>query len=94
MDKKEINRRKQNRSEARKNLAASRMRYSSWSNFGKQFSEALIHLEMTNATEAQVNATIKVILLRSAKAILPGEKDTDTELQDLSKAHPRLREKW
>ena len=94
-DKKEINRRKQNRSQARKNLAAKRMGYSSWSNFGKQFSEALLFLEKNNATEAQVNATVKVILLRSAKAILLGDsKEIDKELQELVKAHPRLRENW
>jgi hypothetical protein len=92
-DPKEINRRKANRSEARKNLAARRMGYSSWSNFGKQFSEALIRLEKTNATEAQVNATVKVILMRSAKAILHGENEIDKGLQELTKSHPRLR-KW
>jgi len=76
-DPKEIDRRKANRSEARKNLAARR--------------EALIHLEKKNATEAQVNATVKVILMRSAKTILLGENEIDKGLQELTKSHPRLR---
>ncbi len=90
---KEINRRKTNRRTAILNLVAGRMGYDSWSNFGKQFLENIYPIE-GKATEAQVNAIVKVILLRSAKAVLHGNGEFDAELQAVLEAHPRLRDNW
>lgn len=90
---KEINRRKTNRRTAILDLVAERMGYDSWSNFGKQFLENIYPIEGV-ATEAQVNAIVKVILLRSAKAVLHGSDEFDAELQEVLEAHPRLRDNW
>lgn len=91
----EINRRKQTRLRARRDLAARRMGFKNWDKFGSIISEKLLELEAENATERQVNGAIKFIMLRAMKAIPEGKSKTiDTELHEITNAAPRLRKRW
>lgn len=91
----EINRRKQARLRARRDLAGRRMGFKNWDNFGSVISEKLLELEAENATERQVNGAIKFIMFRAMKAIPEGKSKTiDTELLELTKTAPRLRKNW
>jgi len=89
---KEINRLKQSRRNAYLNLTAKRAGFSSWSNFGKQFTEALATLP-AGASESQVNAEIETILTAALAAVqLTSKKNTpDADLSDVFEKTPRLR---
>jgi hypothetical protein len=92
-DPKEINRLKQSRRNALLNIAGRRMGYTSWSNFGTKFSEALAALP-PGATEAQVNAELETIITAAFVALAGNDtkKNTpDKELSDVFEKTPRLR---
>lgn len=92
---KEVNRLKQSRRNAVLNLVAKRLGFSSWSNFGREFYDKLSTLPK-DATEAQVNAEIDLIVSLALEHIFHNatkQKTPDDELSAVLKAHPISR-KW